>query len=110
MISNRIDFIYIFDVKDGNPNGDPNADNMPRIDDETGQGLVTDVCLKRKVRNYVLVKKEMQEGPKSVSSPATRWTSPSLSALRNPVATLSMENPPRSPRSSWLTTKTMSVK
>lgn len=62
MISNRIDFIYIFDVKDGNPNGDPNADNMPRIDDETGQGLVTDVCLKRKVRNYVLVKKEMQEG------------------------------------------------
>ena len=62
MISNRIDFIYIFDVKDGNPNGDPNADNMPRIDDETGQGLVTDVCLKRKVRNYILVKKEMQEG------------------------------------------------
>ena len=62
MISNRIDFIYIFDVKDGNPNGDPNADNMPRIDDETGQGLVTDVCLKRKVRNYVLVKKEMLEG------------------------------------------------
>lgn len=62
MISNRIDFIYIFDVKDGNPNGDPNADNMPRIDDETGQGLVTDVCLKRKVRNYVLVNKEMQEG------------------------------------------------
>ncbi|MBR3412451.1 MAG: type I-C CRISPR-associated protein Cas7/Csd2 [Bacteroidales bacterium] len=62
MISNRIDFIYIFDVKDGNPNGDPNADNMPRIDDETGQGLVTDVCLKRKVRNYVLFKKEIQEG------------------------------------------------
>lgn len=62
MISNRIDFIYIFDVKDGNPNGDPGADNMPRVDDETGQGLVTDVCIKRKVRNYVLVKKEMQEG------------------------------------------------
>lgn len=62
MINNRIDFIYIFDVKDGNPNGDPNADNMPRIDDETGEGLVTDVCLKRKVRNYVLVKKEMADG------------------------------------------------
>lgn len=62
MIKNRFDFIYIFDVKDGNPNGDPGADNMPRIDDETGEGLVTDVCLKRKVRNYVLVKKELAEG------------------------------------------------
>lgn len=62
MIKNRFDFIYIFDVKDGNPNGDPGADNMPRIDDETGEGLVTDVCLKRKVRNYVLIKKELAEG------------------------------------------------
>lgn len=59
---NRFDFIYIFDVKDGNPNGDPNADNMPRIDDETGNGLVTDVCLKRKVRNYVLIRKELKNG------------------------------------------------
>jgi CRISPR-associated protein Csd2 len=50
---NRYDFIYIFDVKDGNPNGDPDAGNLPRIDAETGQGLVTDVCLKRKIRNYV---------------------------------------------------------
>jgi CRISPR-associated protein Csd2 len=52
-IQNRYDFVYLFDVTDGNPNGDPDAGNLPRIDAETGQGLVTDVCLKRKVRNYV---------------------------------------------------------
>lgn len=50
---NRYDFIYVFDVRDGNPNGDPDAGNLPRIDPETGQGLVTDVCLKRKIRNFV---------------------------------------------------------
>lgn len=50
---NRYDFIYLFDVKDANPNGDPDAGNLPRIDPETGHGLVTDVCLKRKIRNYV---------------------------------------------------------
>lgn len=50
---NRHDFIYIFDVKDANPNGDPDAGNLPRIDPETGHGIVTDVCLKRKVRNYI---------------------------------------------------------
>ena len=55
-IANRYDFILLFDVKDGNPNGDPDAGNMPRIDPETGQGLVTDVALKRKVRNYVGIK------------------------------------------------------
>lgn len=52
-ISNRIDFVYLFDVQDGNPNGDPDAANLPRVDAETGRGLVTDVCLKRKVRNYI---------------------------------------------------------
>lgn len=52
-LKNRIDFVYIFDVQDGNPNGDPDAGNLPRVDAETGKGLVTDVCLKRKVRNYV---------------------------------------------------------
>ncbi len=58
-INNRYEFILLFDVKDGNPNGDPDAGNLPRIDPETGNGLVTDVCLKRKVRNYVgLVKGE----------------------------------------------------
>jgi CRISPR-associated protein Csd2 len=57
-IKNRYDFVLIFDVKDGNPNGDPDAGNLPRVDAETGCGLVTDVCLKRKVRNYVEVTKE----------------------------------------------------
>ncbi len=50
---NRYDFVYIFDVRDANPNGDPDAGNLPRVDPETGHGLVTDVCLKRKIRNYV---------------------------------------------------------
>ena len=52
-INNRFDIVYFFEITDGNPNGDPDAGNLPRIDAETGQGLVTDVCLKRKVRNYV---------------------------------------------------------
>ena len=52
-IKNRYDFVILFDVENGNPNGDPDAGNMPRIDPETGLGLVTDVCLKRKIRNYV---------------------------------------------------------
>lgn len=52
-IQNRYDFVFLFDVTAGNPNGDPDADNLPRLDPETGQGLVTDVSLKRKVRNYV---------------------------------------------------------
>lgn len=55
IVNNRYDFVLLFDVKDGNPNGDPDAGNLPRIDPETGHGLVTDVCLKRKVRNYVLM-------------------------------------------------------
>jgi CRISPR-associated protein Csd2 len=53
---NRYDFAFLFDVQDGNPNGDPDAGNLPRVDPETGHGLVTDVCLKRKVRNYVAMK------------------------------------------------------
>lgn len=56
-LNNRYDFVYLFDVKDGNPNGDPDAGNLPRTDAETGRGLVTDVCLKRKVRNYVMLTK-----------------------------------------------------
>jgi CRISPR-associated protein Csd2 len=52
-LQNRYDFAYFFDVTDGNPNGDPDAGNLPRIDPETNQGLVTDVCLKRKIRNFV---------------------------------------------------------
>ena len=61
-LKNRIDFVYIFDVQDGNPNGDPDAGNLPRVDAETGMGLVTDVCLKRKVRNYVQVAKDCADG------------------------------------------------
>lgn len=52
-IENRYEFVLLFDVKDGNPNGDPDAGNLPRVDPETNHGLVTDVCLKRKVRNFV---------------------------------------------------------
>ena len=56
-IKNRYDFVLLFDVTNGNPNGDPDAGNSPRIDPETGHGLVTDVCLKRKIRNYVCLAK-----------------------------------------------------
>ena len=56
-LKNRYDFVLLFDVKDGNPNGDPDAGNLPRVDAESGRGLVTDVCLKRKVRNYVCLAK-----------------------------------------------------
>lgn len=61
-ITNRYEFVYFFDVENGNPNGDPDAANMPRIDPETGHGLVTDVCLKRKVRNYIELAKNEVEG------------------------------------------------
>ena len=61
-IKNRYDFVYLFDVTNGNPNGDPDAGNMPRIDPETGHGLITDVCLKRKIRNYVLLEKRESAG------------------------------------------------
>lgn len=58
MINNRYEFVLLFDVKNGNPNGDPDAGNLPRIDPETSHGIVTDVCLKRKVRNYVELTRE----------------------------------------------------
>ncbi len=61
-IKNRYEFVILFDVENGNPNGDPDAGNMPRIDPETGYGLVTDVCLKRKIRNYVETLKEDEPG------------------------------------------------
>ncbi|MDF2667697.1 MAG: cas7c [Paenibacillus sp.] len=63
-LDRRFDFSLFFDVKDGNPNSDPDAGNMPRIDPETGHGIVTDVCLKRKVRNYVEIAREQAEGCK----------------------------------------------
>ena len=58
-INNRYDFVFLFDVKDGNPNGDPDQANLPRVDAENQEGLVTDVCIKRKVRNYVQLKHEL---------------------------------------------------
>ncbi len=74
-IQNRYDFVLLFDVKDGNPNGDPDAGNLPRVDAETGHGLVTDVALKRKVRNYVAMKypgdQETQDGKGDL--PANRF-------------------------------------
>ena len=63
-IQNRYEFVILFDVENGNPNGDPDAGNMPRIDPETGYGLVTDVCLKRKIRNYVETVKANESGYK----------------------------------------------
>lgn len=62
-IANRYDFVYLFDVTGGNPNGDPDAGNQPRIDPETGHGLVTDVCQKRKIRNFVTIAKRNGGGP-----------------------------------------------
>ena len=56
-LNQKHDFVFLFDVQDGNPNGDPDAGNLPRIDPETGHGIVTDVCLKRKLRNFVQLKK-----------------------------------------------------
>ena len=64
-MKNRYDFVFLFDVTDGNPNGDPDAGNAPRVDPETGHGLVTDVCLKRKVRNYITLLKH-DEPPYSI--------------------------------------------
>jgi CRISPR-associated protein Csd2 len=61
-ITNRYEFVLLFDVENGNPNGDPDAGNMPRFDPETGHGLVTDVCLKRKIRNHVALSKDGQAG------------------------------------------------
>ena len=61
-IKNRYEFVILFDVENGNPNGDPDAGNMPRVDPETGLGIVTDVCLKRKIRNYVETVKEEATG------------------------------------------------
>jgi len=62
VIQNRYEFVILFEVENGNPNGDPDAGNMPRVDPETGHGIVTDVCLKRKIRNYVETRREDQSG------------------------------------------------
>jgi len=72
-LENRYDFVLIFDVKDGNPNGDPDAGNLPRVDPETGKGLVTDVCLKRKVRNFVGLTKDQVEITESLEGNQKRF-------------------------------------
>ena len=64
IVSNRYDFVYLFDCQDGNPNGDPDSDNSPRVDPETFQGLVSDVCLKRKIRDYVYQSQLEDDKPK----------------------------------------------
>ncbi len=64
LMKNRYDFVLIFDVQDGNPNGDPDAGNLPRVDAGTGHGLVTDVCLKRKIRNFVMLAREVEPDEK----------------------------------------------
>ena len=64
VIKNRYEFVILFDVENGNPNGDPDAGNLPRIDPESGYGIVTDVCIKRKIRNYVETLKEDEPGYK----------------------------------------------
>ena len=73
-IKNRYEFVMLFDVENGNPNGDPDAGNMPRTDPETSLGIVTDVCLKRKIRNFVELTKEGEEATISLS----RQTKPSI--------------------------------
>lgn len=72
-IQNRYDFVLLFDVKDGNPNGDPDAGNLPRMDAETGQGLVTDVCLKRKIRNFVGITKDQTESTEKLQGGKKRF-------------------------------------
>ena len=83
-IKNRYDFVILFDVENGNPTGDPDAGNMPRVDPETGLGLVTDVCLKRKIRNYVEDVKEDADGYRIYIKdqvPLNRSDAEALSAL-----------------------------
>ena len=71
-IQNRYDFVLFFDCQDGNPNGDPDSDNSPRFDPETLQGLVSDVCLKRKIRDYVLYENS-QTGTCALATMCSCW-------------------------------------
>ena len=83
VIKNRYDFVVLFEVKNGNPNGDPDAGNMPRIDAETGHGIVTDVCLKRKIRNYVEMTKEDIPGYKIYIKDNVPLNNSDLTAYQN---------------------------
>ena len=98
-IKNRYEFVILFDVENGNPNGDPDAGNMPRVDPETGLGLVTDVCLKRKIRNYVETVKEdatgyriyIKDGVPLNRSDAAAYAA--LAVTEQPVKAKKKENP-----------------
>ncbi len=83
VIKNKYDFAIIFDVENGNPNGDPDAGNMPRVDPETGYGIVTDVCLKRKIRNYVETVKEDEQGYKIYIKSGVTLNKSDKTALEN---------------------------
>jgi len=93
-IGNRYDFVFLYDVKDGNPNGDPDQANLPRSDAENQDGLVTDVCIKRKVRNYVMLKKN-KASPESAYTPETGFDIfiRQGSVLNNMIDTAKGENP-----------------
>ena len=82
-ITNRYDFVMLFDVENGNPNGDPDAGNSPRIDPETGYGYITDVCLKRKIRNYVELVKNGSEGFNILIKPDRALNSKFTEAYKN---------------------------
>ena len=85
-IKNRYEFVILFDVENGNPNGDPDAGNMPRVDPETGLGIVTDVCLKRKIRNYVETVKEDAPGYRIYVKDACRSTAATTKVSSRPVS------------------------
>ena len=82
-ISNRYDFVMLFDVENGNPNGDPDAGNAPRIDPETNHGYITDVCLKRKIRNYIELVKEGEEGYNILVKPDKAMNTKFMEAYEN---------------------------
>lgn len=83
MLNNRYEFVMIFDVENGNPNGDPDAGNSPRVDAETGHGYITDVCIKRKIRNYVELVKEGVPGYNILIKPDRSLNSKFASAYRD---------------------------
>jgi Uncharacterized protein predicted to be involved in DNA repair len=93
-IKNRYEFVLLFDVENGNPNGDPDMGNMPRVDPQTGHGIVTDVCLKRKVRDYVDLVKSDTPGYDIYASPV--WFS--MSRIRRRMTTLVSSPPTKSRR------------
>ena len=85
-LANRYDFVLLFDVANGNPNGDPDAGNMPRLDPETNHGLVSDVCLKRKIRNYVELASDGDAGLRHLRPRRLRSSTSSIARPMSPSA------------------------